>query len=280
MTGKSRRATLLGMTALGLSLAIAASAEAAVLPVINLTVDQFNPGGGLTAAGKNGFNAANPVGWTGGTGLIAIGKDGTETDFVNGQYGVYGPFPPAPPGGNYIQADGNPDFGTSFYQNLTGLIPGTTYTLSFWQAAGQQNGFSGATTEQWIVALSTGVLQVTGVAPPASCAPFMNCRTYGIPGDPLASIDTTPVMNTPSQGVSGWQQVTVSLKATAANEIVSFLAWGNNGSTDNLPPTVFLAGFNSPSLVPEPASLALLGAGMLGLFGGLRARRSKTSTEA
>ena len=50
--------------------------------------------------------------------------------------------------------DGNPTFETSFNQVISGLTAGMTYTLSFWQAAGQQQGFSGATTEQWKIFLA------------------------------------------------------------------------------------------------------------------------------
>ena len=50
--------------------------------------------------------------------------------------------------------DGNPTFENSFNQVINGLTAGTTYTLSFWQAAGQQQGFSGDTTEQWKVFLA------------------------------------------------------------------------------------------------------------------------------
>jgi hypothetical protein len=66
----------------------------------------------------------------------------------------------------------------------------------------------------------------------------------------------------------------VNLTADAPTELLSFLAWGDNGTTNNLPPMVFLAGVDSPSglnNVPEPATFPLFVAGMLVL--GLVARR-------
>ena len=81
-------------------------------------------------------------------------------------------------------------------------------------------------------------------------------------------------MNTPSEGVHGWEEVTLNLVATASSDTLSFLAWGDNGNTTNLPPTVFLAGVNSPA-VPEPATLSILGVGLVGLGGTLLRRRAK-----
>ena len=248
-----------------------------LLPVVNLTFTQINGD-----APKASFSAANPVGWTGGQGLIAIAAPGTASDTNSAThpygdplfyYGVYGPFPNPPPGGNFIQADGNPGFQTAFNQVLTGLVVNQTYDLSFWQAAGQQIGFTGATTEQWIVGLGgTGfnVFHHCGAVDPSD--PSTNLSTYSNPG---AEIHTTLVMNTPSQGISAWNQVTMSFTATAVSETLSFLAWGNNGSEVNLPPTVFLAGVNTPSQTPEPGTLALFALALVGFGASMRRGKSK-----
>lgn len=263
----SRKAILAG--AAGLSL-LALSAQAApYLPhVSNLNFVHYT---GSTPKGY--FTNVNPVGWTGGTGLIFIDAPGTADD---GSYlSVYSPFPhSAPTGGNFVEADGNPNFESGFNQVITGLTPGQTYTLSFYQAASQQLGFASglATTEQWIVSLGT-----TGLSICPDCGPvdptYGQTSTY-FSADPTASIVATNLMTTPSAGVTPWQYVSVNLTANSTTDILSFLAWGDNGSTVNLPPIVFLSGVNSPNvLTPEPASIALFG-GLLGL-GGLMRRRSK-----
>ena len=80
-------------------------------------------------------------------------------------------------------------------------------------------------------------------------------------------------MTTPSGGVTPWQYVSVNLVADASTELLSFLAWGDKGSTINLPPIVFLSGVNAPpGLVPEPATLSLIGVGLVGI-GAVRRRR-------
>ena len=63
--------------------------------------------------------------------------------------------------------------------------------------------------------------------------------------------------------------------AGGSSAILTFLAWGDSGSTTNLPPTVFLEGVNTAVTTPEPATLALFAAGLLGLGGSRLRRRTK-----
>ena len=215
---------------------------------------------------KAPFTSVDPTGWTGGSGLIFIDTPGDASN-PNSACGsvylqTYGcPSTLAIPGGyNYVEADGNPSFESGFSYNITGLTAGQTYTLSFYQAASQQTGFVGDTTEQWIVSLGT-----SGLTDCAGCLGGGDSSYSN--ADASASIVTTALMTTPTGGMVDWNYVTMDLTADASDQVLSFLAWGDNGNTTNLPPIVFLAGVNSPGglTVPEPASLALVILALVGL---------------
>lgn len=229
------------------------------------------------SAPKDYFVNVNPDGWTGGNGLIFVDQPGNASN-PNSACGsiylqTYGcPSTLAIPGGyNYVEADGNPVFASGFSYNITGLTIGQTYTLSFYQAASQQTGFRGATTNQWVVSLGTA-----GLTDCAGC--LGGGDSYYSNADATASIVTTPLMNVPDQGLVDWNYVSVDLTADATDQVLSFLAWGNNGNTANLPPMIFLAGVNSePGLnLPEPTTVALFGLGLLGV-GASRLRRSPSA---
>lgn len=252
---------------------VAATASAVPLPgLVNLNFLSYTG-----SAPKNYFVNVQPVGWTGGHDLIFIDQPGNASN-PNSACGstylqtYFCPSTLAIKGGyNYVEADGNPDYEGGFDYTINGLTPGQTYTLSFYQAASQQTGFVGDTTNQWVVSLGTGGVDkiFTGTDGMGH-----NLYTYGNP-DPTATVVTTPLMMVPSGGGVDWQYVSVNLTADASTQILSFLAWGDGGSTINLPPIAFLAGVNSPpnlNNVPEPGMLALFGGG-LAAFGGLRWRR-------
>ncbi len=261
-----RKAFALGFVAIGLSLVTnSALADPALPGLTNLNFVNFTG-----SSPKNPFTMVDPTGWTGGSGLIYIDAPGTSHSSATTACGTtylstWGcPSNLAITGGyNEVEADGNPNFESGFNYQLTGLTPGTTYTLSFYQAASQQGApFSGATTEQWIVSLGTSGL-VDSAHTPSGC-PGGIC-SYSNP-DPSASIVATPLMNTPSEGLTDWNFVSVNLTADATTDLLSFLAWGDNGNTANLPPIVFLTGVNSPSglTTPEPRNVALF---VIALFG-------------
>jgi hypothetical protein len=256
----------IGFLAIGTSLSI--QADSFLPNVSNLNFVNYTG-----AAPKNSFSAVNPVGWTGGSGLIYIDAPGTATS-GSGGIPVYGPFPNGSPvGGNFVEADGNPVYESGFNQAITGLTPGTTYTLSFYQAGGQDVGFANgqATTEQWIVSLGTTGLSVSTSGGPVDPVYGPTGRYYST--DPNASIAVSQVMTTPSGGVTPWEYVSVSLTADSSTDLLSFLAWGDNGSTVNLPPMVFLSGVNSQS--PEPGTLRFLLASAIGFCLWLLVRRNR-----
>jgi hypothetical protein len=274
-----RKLAAVGLPILALSGVVGSSAQAdPLLPNLpNLNFLQYSG-----AAPKNSFTAVDPMGWTGGSGLIFIDAPGTSTTSPVTACGTtylstWGcPSTLAIKGGyNEVQADGNPVFESGFDYTVTGLTKGETYTLSFYQAASQQGpnsgAFTGATTEQWVVSLGTSGLGIScyGCGPYNSTFDSYESEYYN--PDSQASIATTPLMSTPSGGLTNWQYVSINLTADATTDVLSFLAWGDDGTTANLPPMVFLTGVNSPAgltpppSVPEPASLALFGAALLGL---------------
>src|SRR5579871_6873389 len=176
MARVSLKAVCVASTALTLSLSSYSAQAYPSLPGLpNLNFTSYTG-----VAPKNVFSAVKPSGWTGGTGLISVDAPGTATQNVQTHGNAYATWVdpgPVPNSGNYIQADGNPTFETSFGYQLTGLTPGQKYTLSFYQAAGQQKGYSGQTTEQWIVSLATSALTVT--YSPAGCGSGHCTATYG-----------------------------------------------------------------------------------------------------
>jgi hypothetical protein len=245
-------------TAIAGCLAFGGSAPALADPYLpgltNLNFDSYTG-----AAPKASFTSVDPTGWTGGSGLIFIASTSPFSASAAGPtyLQTYGN-PSGSYSGNYVEADGNPNFESGFNTTVSGLTPGQTYQLSFYQGASQQVGYHGATTNQWIVSLGTAGLTVT----PGSGG----VDTYAN-ADANASVVASPLMSVPSEGTVGWNYVTVTLTADAATDTLSFLAWGDNGNTTNLPPMAFLAGVDSPPGlgVPEPGSLALLGSGLIGL---------------
>jgi PEP-CTERM motif len=280
MSVRFRKSFYLASTALSLSLvAFAAKADPSLPNLQNLN---FNDYTGTDPKGT--FSDVNPVGWTGGTGLIFIDGPSAGASAAGPVYLTTYGNPTGSVTGNYVEADGNPSFTSGFNYRVSGLVTGTTYTLSFYQGASEQAGYgliSGQpipTTDQWIVSLGTSGLTLSSGGPVDT--------TYGPTdvysnADPTASIAASPLMSVPYQGTVGWDYVSVSLTADATTDLLSFLAWGDNGSTVNLPPIAFLAGVDSPpglGSVPEPVSMSLFGVGLAGLGAVARRRRRKSTT--
>jgi hypothetical protein len=275
-----------GLTAIGMSL-VTSGAWAANLPGLqNQNFTQYSG-----SAPKGAFTSVNPVGWSGGGGLIYIDSPHYPNSAAGPTYLTTYGNPTGNIPGNYVEADGNPDYEGSFNYTVSGLTVGETYTLSFYQGASSQTGFGynsvtgtySPTTNQWIVSLTdlaSGGLQICngcGIYDPI----FGQTSSY-YSTDPNASIAASQLMTVPYQGTVGWQYVSVELTADATSELLSFLAWGDNGSRVNLPPIAFLSGVDSPNgLVPEPSTWAMMILGFLGLgFVGRRQMKKRAVAAA
>jgi len=245
-----------------------ASFKALALSVLAFSAQaaEFVTNGGFEAttsgAGQLGYNT-NATGWSvpdpnaaaSYTFLFTPGL--ADTTGATGQYGnlqLWGPgnggavgnnLPAtSPAGGNYVAEDGAFQVG-AVSQTINGLVVGQSYSLSFWFAGAQQQGFTGATTEGFQVSLG-GVTQ------------------------------DTAILNNADHGFTGWQQKTFNYTATSATEVLSFLAVG---TPNGLPPFTLLDGVSltgpAATTTPLPAALFFVAPALAGVFGFARRKQNK-----
>ncbi len=174
-----------------------------------------------------------------------------------GQYGavsLYGPAngnnnglttcsPAAACGGTFIATDGAFQL-AKVQQTVSGLSIGTDYLLTFYQAAAQQTGFTGATTDQWSVTFGNS---------PATLSSLMSIGTAGF---------------------AAWNRVTMTFRATGTSQLLSFNAIGTPSSSQ--PPFALLDGV-SLFAVPEPATWALMLGSVVGISALVRRRGGSAS---
>ena len=218
--------------------------------------------------GSSGYlgdgTTATATGWNFGTGLNWLVSTGTAyQDNLNLQGGspdptqtLYGTAPITSPNGTanyFVVADGDPSFGSTISQNLTNLIAGTRYDVSFWQAAAQQTTKTGGTTERWQVSLGGSPTQLSAIMSPIQPG-----------GDGLNGGTAT--------GVRAWQKQTLTFTAGSTSQALSFLAVG---APSGMPPLSLLSAVSiAPTAVPEP--LTFLGTmTALGLGASLKSKLNK-----
>ncbi len=211
---------------------------------------QFNYGGGLDVTGwyvpDGGYTFVGDAS-TIGAGGVPLYQYGGNIDFWAAGNGGTNAVTASPDGGNFILSDGAYER-QPLNQDITGLVIGHTYKVTYYYGAAQQYGFTGDTTDKWTVSLG-------GTAPQDSA-----------------------VISSPSHTFTAWSSASAKFVATATNETLSFQAIG---TPDGVPPFALLDGVTfSPDGVPEPAAWALMLIGLGGLGAIARRRRAGISVEA
>ena len=189
----------------------------------------------------NTFNTVVPTGWSTLSGtpdqLNTPDLFDANTNFGNFAWGA------STDGGTFVHglAEGNSDEGVA--QDITGLIIGQAYTISFEQSISNRSGFNAAgDTGDWLV-------------------------TFG-GTTKSSSAMTTPTLNS----TFSWQDQTLIFIATATTQQIKFVANNITGTRVDLG----LDGVSIVAAVPVPATVWLFASGLLGLVGAARHRKTKT----
>jgi len=207
--------------------------------------------------GANGSSSNNPFtvpDWSFNDGYTFVVPDGTAVS-TNLKAASGGSLALYPGNGNqtvndptdsgwFIAADGAFSVG-AIQQTLTGLTVGEQYTVTFYQAAGQQTGFYGSTTDQFQVSFGSESQESA-----------------------LISINGTATEVTP------WEGQSMTFTADNTSDVLSFLP---QGTPTGVPPFALLADV-SVTAVPEPLSGFGLGA-IIALGLGVCLKKSKLANK-
>ncbi len=194
-----------------------------------------------------GFNFLFADGNAGSTGVFGAVKLWTA---ANGGSNSWDGLSSAGANQNFMALDGA-ERTSAITQTVNGLTPGDQYTLFFSYAFAQQYTFDGPTVQSLH----------------AFVQPTFDASTPSW---------TSATVNLPNHAFSGWAQANTTFTATAASEVVAFLAEGSPA----IPPfalvgdVTLLADQSGPPAIPEPAVWTLLLGGFAGV-GAVRWRRRR-----
>ncbi len=180
----------------------------------------------------------------------------------NAQYISIPSYPSGTPGTatNYLEDDGDPEYGAPVSTTMTGLTVGDTYQISFYQASNEEDGNDVAYDDSWQVYIIPGSGQGS-YTPPA--------------GD---LVYTSPAMDNTGAESTPWEQEAFNFVATATSETLEFVTNVTlpNGDpvTTYEPPLLDLAGVQSQAdPAPEPGTWFSAGIGVGLLFIAVLLRR-------
>jgi hypothetical protein len=195
--------------------------------IVDIPNWSFAAGNG--SGSRNGYNFIVPDGTAFKTNMAAQGNApygglslyGGTTQTVNSPTGS----------GWFIAADGAFEEG-AINQTVSGLTVGEKYVVKFYQAAGQQSGFTGATTDRWQVSFGN-------------------------------TSQLSTLINLPSEDpVTPWDLQVMQFTADAPTQLLSFLSVG---TPTGLPPFALLSGV-SVEAVPEPLTIIGTAIGSMAAF--------------
>jgi hypothetical protein len=174
----------------------------------------------------------------------------------------------------YVALMVDPSDKSTLSQSIT-LTANDTYTLSFLEAMTENECDGGSGSSCSKINGNTNGSGSTGIT-----------WAVSLGGDTLAGIDgttsTTTTITVTNNGTTSWVQENYSFTDVGSPELLTFIANG----TANGPPialldsvTITQTGTGTKSSVPEPATLAVLGFGVAGLYAARRRRATANSVQ-